>query len=62
MKAIKAGQIHTINGVVYRARKRTNGCRGCAFNNVLLCPNVVDRRFSEPKLSCQLNDIILVRL
>lgn len=59
---VKAGKIYTINNVVYQARKRTNGCRGCAFNNVLLCPNVVDRRSRENQISCQLDNVILVKL
>ena len=40
-KKLKPGQLHTINNQVYRVKKRECGCYGCAFNNVMLCPNIL---------------------
>ena len=62
MKTPRPGQLCTINNVVYRARSRTNGCIGCAFNSLLLCPNIADSRNGHKKLSCFENNIILKRI
>lgn len=62
MKTPKNGQFCTINGVTYRGKKRENGCKGCALDDLLMCPNIVDRRKEKPPLDCALNDIILVRV
>lgn len=62
MKTPKAGQICNINGVLYRARKRTNGCHGCALDNFISCPNIQDsRKPNGPVLECELNNIILTK-
>ena len=61
MKTPKPGQFCTINKRVYRAKHRTNGCAGCALNDLIMCPNITDFR-SRPVLECALNDIILVRV
>lgn len=62
MKTPKPGQFCTIDGVVYRAKKRTNECQGCALDSLILCPNIVDKRYEKPKLECVLNNIILSRV
>lgn len=62
MKTPKPGQFCTIGGIVYRAKKRTNECQGCALNNLFLCPNIVDRRTNKPELECELNNIILTKV
>lgn len=62
MKTPKPGQFCTINNVLYRGKRRTDGCRGCALDNVFLCPNIVDSRNGTRPLDCSLNDIILVRV
>lgn len=62
MKTPKPGQFCTINGIVYRAKKRVKDCNGCALDNILLCPNIVDRRQGKPELDCELNDIILIKV
>ena len=62
MKTPKAGQLCTINNTVYRAKKRTNKCDGCALNDFFRCPNIVDRRHGTPPLQCDINNIILVRI
>lgn len=60
MKTPLPGQFTSINGIMYRAKRRTNGCEGCALNNEL-CPNIVDYRKERP-LNCIVNDIILIRI
>lgn len=62
MKTPKPGQFCTIDGVVYRAKRREEGCKGCSFDPFLTCPNVVDTRTTERPLQCAINDIILVRV
>lgn len=62
MKTPKPGQFCTINKTVYRAKRRTNGCYGCALNNFISCPNIVDSRNGTPALECAINDIILTRV
>jgi hypothetical protein len=62
MKIIKPGQFYAVDGIIYRAKKRINNCQGCALDNILLCPNIVDRRKEKPKLDCELSNIILIRI
>ena len=62
MKTPKPGQLCTINNVVYRAKRRTHKCNGCALNDIFMCPNVRDSRNGTPALECSINDIILVRV
>lgn len=63
MKTPKPGQLVTINNVVYRAKRRKNGCTGCALDNPFTCPNIQDSRKEAPRqLECLINDIILVRV
>lgn len=59
---LKPGQLCTINNVVYRAKRRTCGCRGCDLDSFAICPNVVDRRIRGNKVECCLDDVILIRL
>lgn len=62
MKTPKPGQFCTINGVVYRGKERTCGCRGCALDDIILCPNIQDTRYKKGQiLECSRNNIILVR-
>lgn len=61
MKTPKPGQFCTISGITYRAKKRSDGCKGCALDDILMCPNVIDRRAEKP-LKCALYDIILIKL
>lgn len=63
MKTPKPGQFCMINGILYRAKRRTSGCEGCSLYPITLCPNVVDRRFRKQRpLDCDINDIILVKV
>ena len=61
MKVTKPGQLCMINNVLYRARKRVNGCFGCSLNSPMLCPNIVDCRNGVRPLQCDGNNIILVK-
>lgn len=64
MKTPKPGQLCTINNVVYRAKKRTNGCDGCDLDSILRCPNIYDYRqsFNPKKIDCTIKGIILKRI
>lgn len=63
MKTPKPGQFCNINGAIFRAKKRVNGCEGCALNDLLLCPNIVDSRTNDEKpLECLENNIIFVKV
>ncbi len=62
MKVSRPGQLCTINGVVYRAVWRTNGCKGCAFNDFELCPNIVDSRNGKKPLKCSDGYFILQKV
>lgn len=59
MKIPKPGQFFKFNGFRYQTRKRTNGCKGCVLDDIILCPNIVDSRNGTPPLECELWDIIL---
>ena len=52
-KAPKPGQYCSINGKVYRAKKRTNGCNGCVLNTFVLCPGLFGH------IDCLQNGIII---
>lgn len=61
MKALKPGQVCMINGVPYRAKKRTYDCDGCALNSPFTCPNLqYANQSTSPKLDCLEHNIILV--
>lgn len=62
MKTPKPGQLVTINNVVFRAKRRISGCKGCALDDLISCPNITDPRNGGPVLECSINDIILVRV
>lgn len=63
MKTPKPGRFCTINGVVYRVKKRTSlSCEGCALNNVFLCPNVVDMTNGHKEFDCANDNILFVKV
>ena len=62
MKHYKPGQFYCLNDVLYPAKRRTDGCKGCALNDLSMCPNIVDSRFGTKPLGCSLDDIIFVRV
>ena len=55
----KPGQYCSVNGVVYRAVKRTNGCQGCSLNNLLTCPGIIDSKTQSKEIDCATQNIIL---
>ena len=61
MKAPRPGQYWSPDGVhIVRCAKRTNGCKGCLYeDSILLCPGVCTKQ--GKKLDCSLNNIILVK-
>lgn len=57
----KPGQIWTPDGIHnVRIMKRTNGCKGCIWENCLyLCPGVQTKQ--GKKINCELRGIIFVK-
>ena len=46
-----------------KKKKRTYGCNGCVLSNLLVCPNIRDKRFEqEPEIDCIGSDIILTNV
>lgn len=62
MKHYKPGQFCTINNVLYRAKRRQSGCKGCSLDSFEDCPNIVDSRNGVRPLDCSTDDIIFVRV
>lgn len=64
MKDLKSGQLCTINSQLYRAKARINGCKGCAFNTIPGCPNIVFKNVpkQEDEIACKINQVILVKV
>ncbi len=62
MKTPRPVQFCTVNGVLFGAKKRTDGCQGCALDDIIMCPNVTDSRNGTPVLERAIKDIILVRV
>jgi hypothetical protein len=61
MKQLKPGQLCIINGTLYRAKKRTDGCSGCSLDNFFVCPSIKLKNKSG-LLDCYSMGIILVRV
>lgn len=60
---MKAGQLCTYNRKVYRARRKTCGCEGCAFaKNPFTCPAIVTKANPKPKVDCMMDMIVLVKV
>lgn len=53
------GRFHSVNGQVVRIKSRTNGCKGCAFDNPFTCPNAVKK--NETVNECVENETIFVK-
>ena len=58
---LRPGQIATIGSFVYRAKARTDECKGCDLEDLTLCPGVRIRN-AEPKINCGVCGIILKRI
>lgn len=62
MKALRPGQVCMINGLPYRAKKRTFACEGCALDSPFACPNIqYSNQPSAKQIDCIENNIILIR-
>lgn len=60
---LRPGQFYTINNVVYRVKRKTCGCTGCAFaRNPFCCPGIVTKSNPQPRINCLYDNIILVRI
>lgn len=59
MKHYRPGQIVSINGILYRAKRRESGCKGCVLDDLLLCPCITN---GTKPLDCSYDDIILVKV
>lgn len=62
MSKLKPGQIHTIHGTRYRAKRSENHCQGCDLNSIKLCPNIVDLRTEKQPYDCILSGVIFKKL
>lgn len=58
MKNLRPGQICTIRNKQYRAKARTLGCKGCAFN-IFNCPAIkFANMVNISKIHCEVDNII----
>nr|DAS39515.1 MAG TPA: hypothetical protein [Caudoviricetes sp.] len=62
MKTPKPGQFVNINGVIVRAVKQTNGCKGCMFDNLFSCPKMIDSRNSNSSIECIESRVIFKKI
>ena len=62
MKTPKSGQLYTINSTLYRVATSTDGCKGCALNNMFSCLGIVDGITKKAKLDCKRNSVIFKKL
>ena len=61
MKKPVPGHIHWVNGHMLWFAKRTDGCKGCIYeNNLILCPDVVTKN-NNARINCALYRVILVK-
>jgi hypothetical protein len=56
---MKPGQLAKINNHVVRCMKREEGCKGCIFEDPILCPSVAKNNKDAP--DCVTLGIIFVR-
>lgn len=61
-KVLKPGQFFWFNKKCYRVKRRTDGCNGCALNQIYLCPTIRDVRYSGFNPECAANGIIFVKV
>lgn len=62
MTKIKPGQFKWYHKVLLRAKERTNGCSGCIFKDILICPNIKVKWDDTPVPDCEGNNIIFVKV
>ena len=61
MKIVKLGCIYTPMGYNVRAVKRTNGCTGCIYEHVMICPNSIIKGSKKERIDCVLSNSIFVK-
>ena len=61
MKVPKPGQFWSWNGIIFKLYKKEDNCKGCFFENKMICPNIPDKKGHQP-LDCITNPIILKRI
>lgn len=60
-KPLKPGQFTSVDGILYRVKARTRGCKGCVFN-FRTCPNTpVANERRELRIDCLTNWVILCK-
>lgn len=59
---LKPGRFANINGVICRAKKATNDCDGCIFDNVASCPGVTLLDEHHMPFECINNGIIFSKI
>lgn len=62
MKPFKLGQFRWIGGRLYRISRRTDGCQGCALDNIWTCPAINDKRYEHFDPQCAANGIIFTKV
>lgn len=60
MKPLKPGRLVTIGSFVYRAKARTDGCKGCDLDDLTLCPGVKIK--GKSIINCAIDGIILKKV
>ena len=57
---LKPGQVCTINGHIFRAKKKIAGCYKCYYDNCIFCP-AIRKKNADPKkrVDCGITGIIL---
>ena len=61
MKKIRPGQFYWHLGHLFRAARRTNGCKGCILDDIIICPNVHTKTNRDTRPDCEENRIIFVK-
>ena len=61
MKRVKLGCIYKPMGHNVRAVKRTNGCTGCIYEKVMICPNSIIKNSKKEPIDCILSNSIFVK-
>ena len=63
MKVLKPGQFYVHQGHLLRVKRRTNGCKGCIYeDNILLCPNVLTKYNQDTRPDCEYQQIVFVKV
>lgn len=58
---MKAGQFYALRGYVFRLKKKCAGCKGCFFENAIICPATKDIKTGKCEFDCTENGFLLIR-